>query len=60
MIYRLSVGNRHEYSEERLLYSENSHDLLMDRAYEDNEARELAIKQEFIPVAPPRQNRKDP
>ena len=32
----------------------------MDRAYEDNETRELAVKQGFVPVVPPKRNRKNP
>ena len=32
----------------------------MDRAYEDNETRALAEKQGFIPVVPPKSNRKEP
>lgn len=32
----------------------------MDRSYEDNATRELAIKQGFIPVVPPKWNRKEP
>ena len=32
----------------------------MDRAYESNETRQLAEKQGFIPVVPPKKNRKDP
>lgn len=49
MIFRLSAGNKHDAPEGRKLiesfYSEDKHYLLMDRAYEDNETRELAIKQ---------------
>ena len=29
-------------------------------AYEDNETRELAVKQGFVPVVPPKRNRKNP
>ena len=32
----------------------------MDRAYADNATRELAEQQGFIPVVPPKSNRKDP
>jgi len=32
----------------------------MDKAYEDEKTRELAIKQGFIPVVPPKSNRKEP
>jgi hypothetical protein len=34
--------------------------LLMDRAYEGNKMRELAKKQEFVAVVPPKKNRKHP
>ena len=32
----------------------------MDRAYEDDKTRNLAEKQGFIPVVPPKKNRKNP
>lgn len=64
MIFRLSAGNKHDAPEGRKLiesfYSEDKHYLLMDRAYEDNETRELAVKQGFVPVVPPKRNRKSP
>ena len=34
--------------------------LLMDRAYEDNQTRQLALDFGFIPVVPPKSNRLDP
>jgi hypothetical protein len=34
--------------------------LLMDRAYEDDKMRDLAKKQEFVAVVPPKKNRKHP
>ena len=34
--------------------------LLMDRAYEDNETRQLALDSGFVPVAPPKRNRLQP
>ncbi|PSH05405.1 MAG: IS5/IS1182 family transposase [Acidobacteria bacterium] len=34
--------------------------LLMDRAYEDNETRQLALDFGFIPVVPPKSNRLEP
>ena len=59
MIFRLSAGNKHDAPEGRKLiesfYSEDKHYLLMDRAYEDNETRELAVKQGFVPVVPPKE-----
>ena len=32
----------------------------MDKAYEDNITRDLAVKQGFVPVVPPKSNRKKP
>ena len=32
----------------------------MDKAYEDEQTRTTAIKQGFVPVVPPRSNRKKP
>ena len=32
----------------------------MDRAYEDDKTRALASEQGFIPVVPPKKNRKEP
>jgi len=34
--------------------------LIMDRAYEGDETRALAIALGYIPVVPPKKNRKDP
>lgn len=34
--------------------------LLMDRAYEGENVRETAVKMGFIPVVPPKKNRRDP
>ena len=34
--------------------------LLMDRAYENDKTRSLAVKNGFIPVIPPKKNRKEP
>ena len=34
--------------------------LLMDRAYEGNETRQLALELNFIPVVPPKSSRVDP
>jgi transposase len=34
--------------------------LIMDRAYEDNETRQLALSFGFIPVVPPKGNRLEP
>lgn len=32
----------------------------MDRVYEDDKTRTLAVQQGFIPVVPPKKNRKEP
>lgn len=32
----------------------------MDRTYEDNDTRELAVKRGFVPVVPSKRNRKNP
>ncbi len=32
----------------------------MNRAFEDDETRELAVKQGFVPTVPPKRNRKKP
>jgi len=42
------------------LSSDDDHYLIMDRAYEDNATRALAEKQGFVPVVPPKSNRKEP
>ena len=34
--------------------------MIMDRAYEGNETRQLALELGFTPVVPPKQNRIDP
>ena len=34
--------------------------LLMDRAYEGDETRALAVELGYIPIVPPKSNRKDP
>ena len=64
LAFRISPGNNHDAPEGRLLleeiFSEDDHYLAMDRAYEDNATRELAEQQGFIPVVPPKSNRKNP
>jgi len=59
----LSPGNAHDDPEGRKLLATvrgNNTPLLMDRAYESDETRELASQQGFIPVVPPKRNRKSP
>ena len=64
LAFRVSPGNNHDAPEGRLLLEEirskDNHYLAMDRAYEDNATRKLAEQQGFIPVVPPKSNRKDP
>ena len=64
MTFHISAGNKHDAPEGRKLpetiYSEDKHYLLMDRAYEDYKTRTLAQQQGFIPVVPPKKNRKEP
>ena len=64
LAFRISPGNNHDAPEGRLLLEEISsiygHYLAMDRAYEDNATRELAEKQGFVPVVPPKSNRIEP
>ena len=38
----------------------NSPALVMDRAYEDDRTRQLALDLGFVPVVPPKSNRLDP
>ena len=58
MKFNLSAGNRHDAPEGRKLIksidSKVARYLLMDRAYEDDETRALALKQGLIPVIPPK------
>ena len=59
----LSPGNAHDAPEARKLIAEldgNGKPLAMDRAYEDNETRELARKRHFVPVVPPKKTRVEP
>ena len=60
----ISAGNCHDAPEGRKLlediYSDHNHYLVMDKAYEDDATRALAVKQGFIPVFPPKSNRKEP
>ena len=63
-MFSLSAGQCHDTPEGRKLIGRlNVVDecfLLMDRAYEDDSTRELAAKCGFIPVVPPKKNRKNP
>ena len=61
---KLSARKRHDAPEGRKLIEsldcKTECYLLMDRAYEDNETRALALMQGLIPVVPPKKNRKTP
>jgi transposase len=61
----LSAGNENDGPEGRKLLaqkglSENKLPLLMDKAYEGNETRQLAIELNYEPIVPPKSNRIEP
>ena len=65
MTFSLSPGQAHDAPEGRKLLQRlgpqrEPRPLLMDRAYEGNETRQLARTLEFDPVVPPRKTRLDP
>ena len=65
VIFSLSAGNRGDGPEGRTLLQQlgpaaHPVSLLMDRAYEGDETRALAVELGYIPVVPPKSNRKDP
>jgi transposase len=64
LAFTISPGNNHDAPEGRklleIISSDDKHYLLMDKAYEDEETRNLALKQGFIPIVPPKSNRKEP
>ena len=65
VIFSLSAGNCGDGPEGRSLLQQlgpTDHPvyLLMDRAYEGDETRALAVELGYIPVVPPKRNRKDP
>ena len=65
IIFSLSPGQAGDAPEGRkLLQAEGETDkprfLIMDRAYEGDETRELAEKLGYTPVVPPKSNRLDP
>jgi transposase len=65
MIIKLSGGNEHDAPEGRELLEsfgrqENNIPLGMDRAYEGDKTRDLAVSMNFTPVVPPKKNRKEP
>lgn len=64
LAFHLSPGNNHDAPEGRRLIanilSNDNHFLLMDRAYEDEATRLAALGSGFIPIVPPKRNRKKP
>jgi len=63
-MFSLSAGQCHDAPQGRKLIERleavDECFLLMDRAYEDDTTRKLAVKQGFTPVVPPKKNRKNP
>ena len=65
VMFTLSAGNRGDGPEGRALLQQLGPVdypvyLLMDRAYEGDETRALAEELGYIPVVPPKRNRKNP
>jgi transposase len=64
LTFTLSPGNNHDVPEGRkllkIISSDDKHSLIMDKAYEDDEPRKLAVNQGFIPAVTPKSNRKEP
>jgi len=65
VIFSLSAGNCGDAPEGRALLRklgpvDHPIHLLMDRAYEGDETRTLAVELGYIPVVPPKSNRKNP
>ena len=63
--FALSPGHAHDAPEGRELLRElgampEGLPLLMDRAYEGNETRQLVLTLGMVPVVPPKSNRVDP
>ena len=64
-MFALSPGNDHDAPQGRALLEEmgpmpKGLPLLMDRAYEGDETRQLVLDLGMIPVVPPKSNRVDP
>jgi transposase len=65
LTFSLSPGNAHDAPEGRKLLeqfgpTESKIPIIMDRAYEGDPNRQLALDLGFIPVVPPKANRKEP
>ena len=63
--FSLSPGNAHDAPEGRKLLNKmekpaDDPALVMDRAYEGENTRQLALDLGFVPVVPPKSNRDDP
>ena len=62
--FALSPGNAHDAPEGRELLRDLGSfpgmPVIMDRAYEGNETRQLVLALEMVPVVPPKSNRVDP
>src|ERR1700740_866200 len=62
--FALSPGNSHDAPEGRELLRDLGSfpgmPVIMDRAYEGNETRQLVLALEMVPVVPPKSNRVDP
>ena len=62
--FSLTPGNTHDAPEGRALLETfdrvDDVALLMDRAYEGDDTRTKAMEKGFIPVVPPKKNRRDP
>jgi len=63
-VFRLSPGNAHDAPEGRKLLEEILCDygcyILMDKAYEGDGMRKKSMEQGFVPIVPPKKNRKAP
>jgi len=65
IVFALSPGNDHDAPHGRALLAElgpmpQGLPMLMDRAYEGNETRQLVLDLGMIPIVPPKSNRLDP
>jgi transposase len=65
VVFSLSGGNAHDAPQGELLLdklerSDEQIYILMDRAYESDKMRSKAVERGFIPVVPPKKNRKEP
>jgi transposase len=65
VVFALSPGNAHDAPEGRALLEDlgpmpQGLPMLMDKAYEGNETRQLVLDLGMIPVVPPKSNRLNP